>query len=233
MRIALIGLRLDARSRSHNIACALKSVDAAADCDPAPEMIVLPTGCDRVRREEHRQTEAMSEMYRAALSRKARDWGIIIVVGRRNVSGDEASDEGIVLDADGDLRMTIASGSPPPSPMTTVFGAVRVLVETDADRWCTDTSRGDASRANAPADSAMATIILGRPASSTCGPDDGQACRELAEHESGFTCLLRAGFGEGDPSAAVSDAARLTSTKPIKTGTIFAIEVASPTEMES
>ena len=80
MRIALLVVELDPASRSTNIARALNLTDAAAGSDPAPDLIVVLACCDHVRDDHRTFSPAMSEMYAASMSAKAREWGVLVAI---------------------------------------------------------------------------------------------------------------------------------------------------------
>jgi predicted amidohydrolase len=80
MRIAIVQLGAAPTSRSGGLFRVMRLIDDACRLDPAPDLVVIPAGCDAVRGANQWMTEAMVETFVASLSFKARDWGVCIAV---------------------------------------------------------------------------------------------------------------------------------------------------------
>ncbi len=109
MRISVLDIKRitsgdrDGPSRSDAISGAMSLIDAACQSVPAPDLILVPAGCDHVCSAGHVLTLAMSETYCASLSLKARDWGICIA-SVVLVLDDDGGDRSVavLIDANGD-----------------------------------------------------------------------------------------------------------------------------------
>ncbi len=183
MRIAVLEVSLDPDSRSRNITRVVDLFGAAANLVPAPDLIVIPPGCDHVRHVRHRLTLAMVEMFQAALSAEAREWGVLVAVGlrRRNPQGTE--DVAVLLDADGDQRLVSRPGDRPEVAQDTLFGALHLFC--DSEELAAATAVGGWPRSRA-------TIVLGQPEAEGVSPtNDRRKCEVLAGRTESCVILAR------------------------------------------
>lgn len=97
MRVAMAQVRLDDASRSATIQDIMSAVDRAADTDPAPDLVVLPGGCDG----DGRATAAVRESVVEAIAHRAREWGVYVAAGMHGGAQREAC--ALLFDADGDM----------------------------------------------------------------------------------------------------------------------------------
>ncbi len=97
MRVAMAQVRLDHASRSATIQDIMSAVDRAADTDPAPDLVVLPGGCDG----DGRGNAAVRESVVEAIAHRAREWGVYVAAGMHGVAQREAC--ALLFDADGDM----------------------------------------------------------------------------------------------------------------------------------
>jgi predicted amidohydrolase len=101
MRVALLQIGPRTTSWSANLAHVLERIVGAAEAIPAPDLIVLPAGCDgRVR---DGLTEAMVVGFAESLAAAAREWGFYVAAGLLEASGDEFGQVARVYDPDGDV----------------------------------------------------------------------------------------------------------------------------------
>lgn len=106
MRVALLQLALDGRSASRNMQRILGAIGTVARQDPAPDLIVLPGGCDSGGASPPRDAwPAVLSAVREAIALQAREWGVYIAAGlhRREATGYEPYTA--VFDRDGDLAL--------------------------------------------------------------------------------------------------------------------------------
>jgi predicted amidohydrolase len=105
MRVALLQIRLDARSPAGNLQGVLRGVDRAADTTPAPDLLVLPGACDTGGTEPAASYPlAVLESFKEALTYKGREWGVFIAAGLhiRDVGGTLVAASAL-FDPDGDI----------------------------------------------------------------------------------------------------------------------------------
>jgi len=104
MRLALIQIGVDARSRSNSLQGILGAIRAAVAVQPAPDLIVLPGSCDAAGLSPRGGgSPAFIRGMREAIALEAKDWGIYIAAGlHRNLGGRWVPDA-VLLDADGDV----------------------------------------------------------------------------------------------------------------------------------
>ena len=109
MRVALAQIRLDRRSRSARIQDVMSAVDRAAGAEPAPDLVVLPGGCDS----DLSANAIVNRTLLEAIAGKAREWGLYIAAGVQGANGQTAW--AVLVDADGDqVACTLDSSSPKP-----------------------------------------------------------------------------------------------------------------------
>lgn len=107
MRIAVVQLTLQPRGRTLTFQAALKAIDAAAESDPAPDLICLPAFADVLdsalgRNELCEQVEGQTT---AACGQRARSWGLFVTFGLAERGPDRPYVTSVLLDRDGDVRL--------------------------------------------------------------------------------------------------------------------------------
>ena len=115
MRVALLQLRLDARSRAANLQAVLAGIREAAGAEPAPDLLVLPGACDAARvAGAGRASVTSRSIFGAALAAEAREWGVFIAVGMGAVAEDNGGPQALLFDPDGDVlaEATLGEGAP-------------------------------------------------------------------------------------------------------------------------
>ena len=219
MRIALLKIALDPTSRSTNIARALSLTDAAAGQQPAPDLIVVPAGCDYVQNGRHSFTQAMSEMYLASMSAKAREWGVLIAFGRRRLTGETPSEVAILLDADGDERLVMQAGETPEAAAETVFGPMFICM------W----SSGKPSASSfADCSSAQLTVILADPLDGDrADATNREYCEQVAGSTGSSVCIVRSGVASAvlDGCVCCSNGTHVGAPWKLREGHVVVAEV--------
>lgn len=107
MRVAVVQLPVQRGARTSTFQAALSAIDAAADTDPAPDIVLLPafggvldalegdtTLCENV----HGQTTA-------GCGYRARAWGIFIALGMASHGTERPYLTSVLIDRDGDVRL--------------------------------------------------------------------------------------------------------------------------------
>lgn len=95
MRVALVQILLDHPGRSARVQAILSGIRSAVDTDTAPDLVVLPGGCDGDAGASDEIQGSVSE----AIAHEARDWGVYIAAGLHWESQACA----LLFDADGDI----------------------------------------------------------------------------------------------------------------------------------
>jgi len=223
MTIAMLGVRLDLTSRSVCIGRTLRLIDAAARSEPAPELIVLPFGCEGMGNDGDRLSNAPAETYQGGLSARARDWGLYIVFGQCLPVQTGCRDAVMVVDADGDVVVSLRGDDDSPlvsrceaaSGTLSVGMESRVLTHPAAD--CADWPLVDA------------LIIIG-------GPREGRATgRQLTKSLADYARKMEAAVflvrpiwcAESPDSVAFSDAGLVTGRSDLAEGLIVTAEIPS------
>jgi len=111
MKVALLQIRLDARSPASNLQCVLRAIDRAAGATPAPDLLILPGACD-TGGPAAALPIAVLESFKEALGYKAREWGLFIAAGLCVWDDDGApTPASVMFDPDGDVvASSVASG---------------------------------------------------------------------------------------------------------------------------
>ena len=212
----MLGIVLDPKSRATNVARTLGMIDAAAASDPAPDLIVVPAGCDRICRPGQVQAPAMPETYWASLSAKAREWGVYLTVGQERPRNGRFRNVAVVVDADGDeilVHSTNREGTRV-SVRQTLIGVLGVCFESQC------VGAGPAITVEGPGPQAI--IALGEPKD---GPEASStavdACGRLAAETSSFVCLVRPADGSGDDNCVTcSDTSCLDGREELAAGVV-------------
>lgn len=187
MNIAMLAIVLDPAGRSTNIARVLRLIDAAARSEPAPDLIVVPSGCDEPCGSQALFSPAMADVYGASLSSRAREWGVFVAFAHRGQAGRSDHNTAVLLDADGDECLVNNAGDALPTVASgrTIIGSVGLCFESPslaAVAW---------RRTDSPAPSVI--VVFGRRLEATGSVlDDGDICRCLAERSKAFVLLIRA-----------------------------------------
>jgi len=128
MRVALVQMSLSMRGRSENLTRCVRALVAAAEADPAPDLVVLPAGCDGPRRAE--VSPAMVHGFAESLAAVSREWGIYTAAGFLHFGGSGLVEAARLYDPDGDRIALCAAGSGPAScPVcVTPFGRIGVAL---------------------------------------------------------------------------------------------------------
>ena len=116
MRVALLQLDLSGKSRAERFQRVGAAVDAAAAATPAPDLIVLPAGCDLIGVSVRGVTAACLDGFREFLSLKAREWGVFLAAGVNRWDEEAVNPCTIVLDPDGDVVIGSDEPANAPSP---------------------------------------------------------------------------------------------------------------------
>lgn len=107
MRVAVIQLVDDGRSRTALLQSALHGIDEAAEQIPPPDLVVLPAFADlaRTRNGDMSLIERIEGPTSAACAQRARSWGIFVAFGMAAREGGQVFAASLLLDSDGDIRL--------------------------------------------------------------------------------------------------------------------------------
>jgi predicted amidohydrolase len=104
MRIALLQIRLDPKSRAANLQAVTRAIEAAAGAPDAPDLIVLPGGCDNGGAGASRGcSRSVLEVTRETLAWLAREWGVFLAAGVHAHRPGAWTPCAVLLDPDGDV----------------------------------------------------------------------------------------------------------------------------------
>ena len=130
MRVALLQLRFQGRSRAANLQAVLAGIKEAAEAEPPPDLLVLPGACDAGGvAGAGRASTASRSIFCAALAAEAREWGVFIAAGMGEVAEDGGGPPALLFDPDGDVlaQVTLSASAATntcPSWATTALGVV-------------------------------------------------------------------------------------------------------------
>lgn len=108
MRVALLQTRIRTDSRSANLSHVLRQVVRAAEAVPAPDLVMLPAGCDGPVSEG--LSPAIVQGFAESLAAMAREWGVYVAAGLLRWGGDGFGEEARVYDPDGDALIGTGPG---------------------------------------------------------------------------------------------------------------------------
>ena len=105
MRVAVVQVAVTPNSRSANISRLMRMIVRACERDPAPDLLVLPAGCESVPSDAGANgvTRAMGDAFAGLLAMQAREWGVFIAGGHRTRDETGPLVRGVLLDPDGDV----------------------------------------------------------------------------------------------------------------------------------
>ncbi len=108
MRIAAVQLRIAPTSRTRTLQRALAAIDEAAGTDPAPDLIVLPAFADvfDFASGGTALSERLHGQVMAACGVRGRSWGLFVALAFAERSADRPFVTGLLLDRDGDIRLS-------------------------------------------------------------------------------------------------------------------------------
>ncbi len=209
MRITLVQMRIDLASRASNLSRALRWIDLACAQDPAPDLVVLPGGCDGAAFGPGAPpvSMAMTQVFSQSVALKAKEWGTYVALGFRQPSGQLCASVGVLFDPDGDAIATICAA--PPGAAATGLPAPAALTRTPLGCW-------SLLLAEAPWESRMSAcirdagarlaVVLGSTPTNPAGPVRAR-CEQLAR-EAGVSVCLAAGLSDcvDEPACLVWDA---------------------------
>lgn len=144
MRVALVQPAATSDIRSANIARLMRLIDQACGCDPAPDLVVFPAGCESgsVGAGFNDVSRAMGDTFVGLMAMKACEWGVFIAGGYHTRDDAGVLCRGVLLDPDGDAVIATASGGRAASMAEcmreTVLGAVGLLLGEHLDQSVTD-----------------------------------------------------------------------------------------------
>jgi len=105
MRIAVAQLAIEPAMRTLTFQRALRAIDAAAETDPSPDVVLLPAFCDvpEVLAGNTEIVERLAGPTVAACGLRARHWGVFVALGFAEQGPREPYVTGVLLDNDGDV----------------------------------------------------------------------------------------------------------------------------------
>ena len=119
MRVVLLQISLDPKSRSANVQHINAVIDEAAAADPPPDLLVLPGACDTGgATPDSGWSEVSSEAMTANLSSKAREWGVYMAAGGHFRRDQDVLPCSLLFDPDGDVTGRTAHDHPIDEPKT-------------------------------------------------------------------------------------------------------------------
>ncbi|NOT00726.1 MAG: hypothetical protein HOP29_08870 [Phycisphaerales bacterium] len=127
MRIAILDVARDPRSRATTIARVVRLIDAAAGDEPPPDVVVVPAGCDGASGAAIPPSVGLADTYRETLAAKANEWGVYVVAANRWVDPHRVMTRPIVLDPDGDVIAGWGAPAPVGSPGSETVWAETVM----------------------------------------------------------------------------------------------------------
>ena len=112
MRVAVIQVAVVPDSRSANIARLMRMIVRACEREPAPDLLVLPCGCESAppAAGANGVTRAMGDALAGLLAMQAREWGVFIAGGHWTRDDAGPLVHGVLLDADGDALIRTGRG---------------------------------------------------------------------------------------------------------------------------
>ena len=141
MRVALLQPELDVRMRAANLQSLVRAIGRAAQQEPAPDLVILPGGCDTGGVAADRgYPAALRQGFREAIAHQAREWGVYIAAGLHHSPANGSEVGALLFDPDGDLVALTALGAargeePVPqvalytSPVGTLGVSLGVIIE--------------------------------------------------------------------------------------------------------
>lgn len=107
MRLAIVQLRIDPKNRARTLQSALRAIDAAAETDPAPDLVVLPAfaGVSYAASGRAEFIERLHGQTTAACGFHARNWGIFLALGMAEQGSVKPFLTAVLIDRDGDIRL--------------------------------------------------------------------------------------------------------------------------------
>jgi predicted amidohydrolase len=194
MRIALLQIRVQPESRSANLSHLLRRVVQAVETVPAPDLLMLPAGCDGTSAQG--VTEAMAQGFGESLAAAAREWGVYVAAGFLRVCGSVAKGQARLYDPDGDVVAWSAADD----------GAEDCGVfETSLGRLCIQLSDG-CTLASAPDEPCDILLVCARPGERPAPADPAwlEQLADTARRTNAILCVASAVDGAGDKGEAES-----------------------------
>jgi len=107
MRVAVVQLPVQRAARTSTFQAALAAIDAAADTDPAPDLVLLPAFRDVVDAlaGDAPLCENVHGQAIAGCGYRARTWGIFAALGMAECGPKRPYLTGVLMDRDGDIRL--------------------------------------------------------------------------------------------------------------------------------
>ena len=134
MRVALLQICFDPKSRAANLQAVLAGIGQAASVEPAPDLLILPGACEAAGiAGAGGATSTSRSGFCEALATQAREWGVFIAAGMGAASVDDGGPQTLLFDPDGDVLARAAieeytSSGACPSWANTVLGTVGVAL---------------------------------------------------------------------------------------------------------
>jgi len=123
MRIALLQTRLDPTSHAANTQQLAQAIDRAASIAPAPDLLVLPGGCDTGGMSPGRGHSYFHVAgVRETLAWKAREWGLFVAAGLHKRQNGGWATITALFDPDGDIAASSGGAGPTIPDERTVEG---------------------------------------------------------------------------------------------------------------
>lgn len=138
MKMALLQIRLNSKSRAANVQELNAAIDRAAGTSPALDVVVLPGACDTGSAPRRGWSEAGLQGVKESIAFKAREWGVFIAAGVHLAHGHALEPCAVLFDPDGDIVVrSVASVAGvrsesirPVEPWSSAIGDVGVLEPT-------------------------------------------------------------------------------------------------------
>lgn len=133
MRIALVQVHIEGSGRSANLSRVLDRLIHVAKMVPAPDLVMLPAGCDGL--DHNGVTRAMIQGFSESLAALAREWGLFVAGAFLQDVGGDRFQQARLYDPDGDVmgRSARGPGSSVGEAIETPLGRI-VLALDDDDR---------------------------------------------------------------------------------------------------
>ncbi|MCA9254780.1 MAG: carbon-nitrogen hydrolase family protein [Phycisphaerales bacterium] len=112
MRVAAVQIEVDTASRTETLQRALSAIDAAAEMDPAPDLVVLPAFLDTCGDGPQSKLEYVYGPGTSACGFRARSWGVFVAMGLAERSLPLPRLKSVLYDRDGDHRLIQSMSRP-------------------------------------------------------------------------------------------------------------------------
>ncbi|UCE58382.1 MAG: hypothetical protein JSU63_13180 [Phycisphaerales bacterium] len=197
MRVALLQIRLDAKSRARNIQAIIAGIGSAAQAEVAPDLIILPGACDTGgTAASKKHSNACLDCVRETIAGQAREWGVFIAAGLHRHIGKDRFSGVILFDPDGDvIAEDPATGTEAGKQLETWHCPVGRLGVAEPSALASESRRVDSTQDGALYAVPLATVA-GSEQMHKAGVDPRALCEETAGRNGAYWAVVLAGNGD-------------------------------------